>query len=153
MKFRKWLENWDMTSLKIRTPILEMEWEPQEADKEAAWDMYIELLTRITIQPLLDEDGVEQAALDSVYDLFGITREVIKSHGRECIEFAKLAVVILNQVIRPFTARWHKLSQEGVFDNPESCQVFRGELRDLQKELIKYTKMLAEIAGVEDLTY
>ena len=53
MKLRKWLENWDMTSLKIKAQFLEMDWAPQESDKNAAWEMYIELLTRITTQSLL----------------------------------------------------------------------------------------------------
>lgn len=38
MKFKKWFENWDITGLRIKTPILEMDWSPQEADKNAAWD-------------------------------------------------------------------------------------------------------------------
>ena len=54
MKWGKWLENWDMTSLKIKIPFLDMEWKPQDEDKSAAWDLYIELLTRITIQPLAE---------------------------------------------------------------------------------------------------
>jgi hypothetical protein len=141
-----------MTSLKIKTPILEMEWKPQEADKEAAWDMYIELLTRITTQALPDEDGIEQAVLESIHKMFDITRNVIKAHGRDCIEFTKLAIIILNQIIRPFTVRWHKLSDEGAFSKPESCKAFREELKALQQKLITYTKMLGEIAGVEDLT-
>ena len=36
MKWSKWLENWDMTSLKISAPFLEMEWKPQDEDKAAA---------------------------------------------------------------------------------------------------------------------
>lgn len=36
MKFKKWFENWDITGLRIKTPILEMDWSPQEADKDAA---------------------------------------------------------------------------------------------------------------------
>jgi len=152
MKFQKWLENWDMTSLKIKTPILDMEWKPQEIDREAAWDMYVELLTRITTQPLPPEDGVEITALESIYNIFAITREILKVHGRGCVEFAKLAIVILNQVIRPFTARWHKLSQEGAFNDPNSCDAFRKELNDLQKKILTYTRMLADIAEVEDLT-
>lgn len=64
MKWKKWLENWDMTSLKIKTPFLEMDWNPQEKDKDAAWEMYIELLTRITTQSL--EYGDEKSALDSI---------------------------------------------------------------------------------------
>ena len=31
MKWSKWLENWDMTSLKINVPFLEMEWDPRGA--------------------------------------------------------------------------------------------------------------------------
>ena len=32
MKWRNWLENRDMTSLKINVKFLEMEWSPQTAD-------------------------------------------------------------------------------------------------------------------------
>ena len=152
MKWKKWLENWDMTSLKIKTPFLEMEWNPQEADKNAAWDMYIELLTRITTQALEDEHGDEKTALDSIYSLFPITRQIIKDNGRDCIEFTKIAIIILNQKIRPFTAKWHKLSLEGAFENEKQCKIFRQELKELQHILSIYTAMLADMADVEDLT-
>ncbi len=36
MKWKKWLENWDMTSLIIKVPFMEMEWNPDEPDKDAA---------------------------------------------------------------------------------------------------------------------
>lgn len=109
MKWKKWLENWDMTSLKISTGFLDMEWKPQDEDKAAAWALYIELLTRITTQPLPDEDGDEKAALTSVYNLFPLTRKIIKSNGRHCLEFTKIAIVVLNQIVRPFTARRHRM--------------------------------------------
>jgi hypothetical protein len=152
MKWSKWLDNWDMTSLKISAGFLDMEWKPQDEDKAAAWSLYIELLTRITTQPLAEEDGDEKTALSSVHALFGLTREVIKANGRHCIEFTKLAIIVLNQVIRPFTARWHRKSLAGAFDNPEECRQFRAELATLQTKLRNYTRMLAEMAGVEDLT-
>jgi hypothetical protein len=152
MKWRKWLENWDMTFLKIKTPFLEMEWQPQDEDKAAAWEMYIELLTRITTQSLDAEHGDEKTALESVYSLFPTTRLVLKNNTRHCIEFAKIAIVILNQVIRPFTAKWHRLSQQGAFNNPKERTKFRKELDSLQAILRKYTRMLADMAGVEDLT-
>lgn len=152
MKWRKWLENWDMTSLKISAPFLEMEWNPAEPDKDAAWELYVELLTRITTQPLPDEDGDEETALQSIYSLFGLTRSIIKSHGRDCREFTKIAIVVLNQIIRPFTAKWHKVSVAGQFNNPDTCKEFRVELNELQEKLRIYTKMLSDMAGVEDLT-
>lgn len=152
MKWEKWLEKWDMTSLKIKTPFLDMEWKPQDEDKNAAWELYIELLTRITTQPLEDSHGDEETALKSVYSIFPLTREVIKNNGRNCIEFTKIAIVVLNQVIRPFTAKWHRLSVQGAFSNSGMCKEFRKELSELQSVLKAYTRMLADMAGVEDLT-
>jgi len=152
MKWKKWLENWDMTSLKIKAPFLEMEWNPAEADKVAAWELYIELLTRIATQELGDADGDEETALDSIYSLFPITRAIIKANGRDCIEFTKIAVVVLNQVIRPFTAQWHRSSVAGQLEDPAVCADFRQALRELQVALRRYTAMLSDMAGVEDLT-
>ena len=64
----------------------------------------------------------------------------------------KLAIVVLNQVIRPFTAKWHRIKLQSGFDDPKHCKAFRKELAELQKQLDKYAKMLADIAKVEDLT-
>jgi len=152
MKWKKWLDNWDMTSLRFKPPFLEMDWEPKDEDKTAAWDLYVELLTRITTQPLPQSHGDNKTALDSVYALFPLTREIIKRHGRHCIEFTKIAVVVLNQVIRPFTTKWHRLSLKGALDSQECSSQFRSELEDLQRMLRRYTKMLADMASVEDLT-
>ena len=52
-------------------------------------------------------------ALDSVYSLFPTTRTIIRTHGRDAMEFTKIAVVVLNQIVRPFTAKWHRLSLQG----------------------------------------
>lgn len=152
MKWKKWLENWDMTSLKISAPFLEMEWSPKDEDKAAAWELYVELLTRITTQKLKLEDGDEKTALDSIFSLFPITRDVLKNNTRHCTEFTKIAIVVLNQVIRPFTAKWHRLSLEGAFDDSVKCNEFRNDLEQLQIKLRQYTKMLAHMAGVEDFT-
>jgi len=152
MKLREWLDEWSMTSLRINPPFLEMEWAPNDHDKDAAWELYIEMLTRIATQHLEPDHGDEETALTSIFSLFGITREVLKRKGRHCIEFTKIAIVVLNQVIRPFTAKWHRLSKQDAFQNEDQCRVFREELSDLQEILRTYTKMLADMAGVEDLT-
>lgn len=152
MKLKEWLDKWSMTSLKINLQFLEMEWEPKDEDKDAAWELYIELLTRITTQYLSPDHGDENTALNSVYKIFELTRDIIKRKGRHCINFAKIAVVVLNQVIRPFTARWHKLALKGAFSDVAHCDQFRNELSDLQNILRIYAKMLADMAQVEDLT-
>lgn len=152
MKWRKWLENWEMTALKINVGFLDMEWNPKDEDKTAAWELYVELLTRITTQPLDITHGDEKTALDSIHSLFAITRQVLKNNTKNCTEFAKIAIVVLNQVIRPFTAKWHRLSLQGAFNDVNKCTEFRNELAILQIILQQYTKMLADMAGVEDLT-
>lgn len=152
MKLRKWLEPWDMVGLKINAHFLEMEWKPQTADIDAAWELYVELLTRVSTQYLEPEHGDESSALQSIHKLFDLTREIIKRHKRDCQEFSKVAIVILNQVVRPFTAKWHRLSLQDAFSKPDKCAEFRMELKSLQEKLRIYTQMLANIAGVEDLT-
>jgi hypothetical protein len=152
MKIQDLFEKWNLTGLKVKTPIMDLEWNPSDPDKDAAWDLYIELLTRITTQPLPDEDGVEQTALTSIYDLFGLTRQTLKEHGRSCIEFSRIAVIVLNQIVRPFTSRWHRRSEKDAFKSPEKRIEFRSELQALQIQLRNYTGLLAELANVEDLT-
>ncbi len=149
---RDFLEKWGLVGLKINLGFLEGEFKPKDPDRAAAWELYIELLTRVTTQYLAPEDGNEKTALDSVHDIFPLTREILRRHGSGCSEFAKLAIPVLNQVIRPFTAKWHGLSQAGAFTDPKSCNAFRDDLSALQPRLRNYAKALAEMADVEDLT-
>ncbi len=152
MNLRKWLKQWGLDSLKINASIVEAEWSPKAGDREAAWKLYIELLTRITTQALPTESGDEKTALESIYSLFKTTRRILKEQGQDCIEFTKIAVVVLNQVVRPFTARWHPKSIAGDFEKESECNAFREELKLLQVELCKYSRALSDLAGVEDLT-
>lgn len=152
MKWSNWLENWNMTGLRISAPLLDMDWNPSERDKNAAWELYTELLTRIATQDITASSGDEKSALTSIYSLFPTTRTIIKENGRGCIEFTKLAVVVLNQKVRPFTSKWHKLSMEQGFNDSALREEYRQELHALQAVLRTYTGMLADMAGVEDLT-
>ena len=152
MKLRQWLEKWGMTGLKINLGFMESEWEPQDPDRNAAWELYIELLTRIATQPLPMDRGDEETALESVHSLFSLTRDILKRHGKYTTQFAKVAIPVLNQTIRPFTAKWHRISLAGGLKNQESQKEFRRELETLQTALRRYTTALADMAGVEDLT-
>ena len=152
MKRRDFLERWGLSSLKINLGFLEGEFKPSDPDRAAAWELYVELLTRVTTQSLAPEDGDEKTALDSVYAVFPLTREILRRQGSGSGEFAKLAIPVLNQVIRPFTAKWHRDSLAGAFKDSSRCQVFRIELEMLQIKLRNYTRALAAMAEVEDLT-
>ncbi|MCP5159312.1 MAG: hypothetical protein H6975_07790 [Gammaproteobacteria bacterium] len=152
MKRRDFLEQWGLSRLKINLGVLNGEFEPHDPDRGAAWDLYVELLTRITTQGLPPEHGDEKTALDSVHAIFPLTREILRRHGSGCGEFAKLAIPVLNQVIRPFTAKWHRLSLAGAFQDADRCCEFRTELAALQTILRSYTRALAALANVEDWT-
>lgn len=128
------------------------EFSVKETDREAAWELYVEMLTRVLTQPLAPTDGHERAALDSVYSLFATTRDILRRHGPTATHFAKIAVPVLNQVVRPFTAKWHKEVVGADLSDPVKRVEFREELAVLQRDLRNYSQMLADIAGVEDLT-
>lgn len=152
MKLKDQLDKFELTKIRLNLAVINSEISFQQADKDAAWELYIEMLTRIVTQPLPSDVGDEKTALDSVYALFAITREILRRRGRRTIQFSKIAIPALNQIVRPFTAKWHKESLAGAFEDETKRKEFRDELEILQNELRNYNSLLAEIAGVEDLT-
>lgn len=152
MKLRDQFRKFQLDKIKLGPKWANAEISFISVDEDAAWDLYVEMLTRITTQPLPSEVGDEKTALDSVYSLFPTTREILRRRGRSAIQFSKIAVPMLNQIVRPFTAKWHRESLEGAFENPAKCAEFREDLTALRKDLRNYSSMLADIAGVEDLT-
>lgn len=152
MNLGEFFAQFHLEKVKFNLPFPSVDISFDEADKDGAWELYVEMLTRIVTQPLPAEAGDEKAALDSIYSLFPITREVLRRRGRGSIQFAKVAIPVLNQVVRPFTAKWHRESLAGAFDDSGRRREFRDELASLRIELRNYNRMLAQVAGVEDLT-
>jgi hypothetical protein len=152
MKLREFLEHWSLSGLKIKAAFLEAEFSPKDPDRNAAWDLYVELLTRVTTQYLDPEEGDEMAALASIHAIFPLTREILRKHGSGSAEFAKIAICVLNQVIRPFTSKWHRVSLSSGLSSPTHSQEFRSQLTALQSQLRLYTRALSDMAQVEDLT-
>lgn len=132
--------------------ILDSPWKPNKNDETAAWAMYVEMVTRVITQPLPPDRGDEKAALESVHSLFQSTRDVLKEHGKDGNEFPKIAIEILNQKVRPFTTEWHRRSLKDAFEGNAEREQFRQQLTSLQETLQGYTRALAKIAKVEDLT-
>ncbi len=152
MNLKDLFGKFQLRSIKINASIFEANIDFSEADKDAAWELYVEMLTRIVTQPLPSEHGDDKTALDSVYSLFPTTRGILRQRGRQTIQFSKIAIPVLNQIVRPFTAKWHLEALQGAFDDAGKRAEFRDDLKALQAELQNYNRMLADIAGVEDLT-
>ena len=138
---------------------------PNRAEQRAAWALYVELTTRIAVQPFNPETGLMRGVLDSLYLLFGITRQILRDAGPDVAQgsnsFGPLAIEILTKGIAPFTTKWHQklLSHESsrpngfkALDYERSWDQFPQmllELENLQKEMRRYTDILAEIAGAK----
>lgn len=152
MNFNELFRKWGLERIQLNAGFAEIEFAPQEDDQTAAWEMYVELITRITTQPLDRSAGDEESALTSIYSIFSTTRTILKEKGRNAKEFTKICIIVLNQIIRPFTAKWHKKKLAGAFYNADECLTFRAELDLLQQDLIAYSRLLADMAKVEDLT-
>ena len=151
-KLRTLFNKFHLEKIQLNLKLVDAEISFKSSDQDAAWELYIEMLTRIVTQPLPSEAGDEQTALDSVYSLFSTTREILRRRGRRTLQFSKIAIPVLNQVVRPFTAKWHKESLADAFQEERKRKEFREELKTLQEDLCNYNRMLAVIAGVEDLT-
>lgn len=146
------LSRFELGKVQLNLGVLNSEISFAQKDRDAAWELYVEMLTRTVTQPLPHEAGDEMTALNSVYALFGVTREILRRHGRDTIQFSKIAIPVLNQIVRPFTAKWHKEALAGAFSHVSRREEFREELEQLQGELQNYNALLADIAGVENLT-
>jgi hypothetical protein len=111
------------------------------ADAEPARLLQLELTTRITTQPLHYRSGDEDTAAGSVYQLFGKTRELLAKHA-QARAFEVAAVFLLNGMLRPYTARWHRWMTDGHLADERSRRQFRYELKLLQPRLLDFVSLL-----------
>ena len=146
--WKSWLEHWKLENPGISEDRLLEFWAPQEADRGLAWDIYVELMTRITTQKLDDNEGDDETALKSVYTLFGLSREYMHRHGVRGANTAALLTAYLNQKVRSFTAKWHKRSIDEKWkeNTNQPHPEFRTELKALQPILRQLADALSHLA-------
>ncbi len=157
-------------SIQVELPFLTGVWEVNDAQRQAAWEMYVELVTRISVQPLDPDEGLLREALSSLYTLFGETRRILRVAGpsvarprsRQLLTFGQIAVDVLNVALRPVLAKWHPLLAEheasrGTRSATEherawdKAGALRSELEALRAQLAAYADLLARACGVAPL--
>lgn len=121
-------------------------WSPNEADRRAALSLHIELISRVATQQLDYSQGVEEAALTSIFELFGKTRSFCAAN-LGCSTFEIVTWHVLNSRVRPFTARWHPISLSGGLRALDMSDEFRAELEVVQRALLDLDRTLQLIAG------
>lgn len=119
-------------------------WTPDNEDQCAAAKLHTQLVSRISTQRLPYLDGIEKAALDSLYSLFESTRKIAVTHpgGHH---FDALVWHVLNTHLRPFTARWHRESVRGSLSALDATDQFRAELQALQSVLVDFDRLLLHV--------
>lgn len=147
--WRTWLERWRLNSDDFASRLDEF-WAPTDSDQALAWDIHVELQTRITTQALPEDEGDDKTALESVASLFDLSRQQMRMHGVGSANVATLLTRYLNSKVRPFTTKWHVPSQKNLLDLKQEqnrCEEFREDLRGLQPILAELARVLSEVAG------
>lgn len=145
-------------------------WAPVEAERNAAWELYLELVTRITVVKLGPDEGRLREALTSLHAVFGITREILRRYGPVVaarnpngLNLGKLAVSMLNGAIRPVLGKWHprlsahesirpadvdEMSHESAWEDGD---LLRADLDRTRELLTEFAALFGEVADVDSL--
>jgi hypothetical protein len=147
------------------------DWEPDQKERQAAWELYVELITRVSVVNLGPDEGLLRESLSSLYSLFSTTREILRKYGpavakpkgEDGISFGRLSVAVLNTVLRPILSKWHPLLEDYEARKPsevspleyerkwEKAAELRGALEGARIKLVEFAGILADVAGVPSL--
>lgn len=150
---------------------IEGTWVPDQSERKAAWEMYVELVTRVAVAELGPEEGLLREALSSMYSLFATTRTILREYGPAVaqpksggkLSFGYLAVAVLNTVLRPLLAKWHPLLKDYEELRPTNItslayekawahhDALRAEIEYVRRVLTDYANLLAQVAEVPPL--
>ncbi|MFG2548893.1 TIR domain-containing protein [Streptomyces sp. NPDC048581] len=142
---------------------------PSESERMAAYDIQVELVTRIGVQELAPGTGSLREALASLKSLIDFTRATLHTYsvnlergsetGAPTVQ--NLAYTLINETIRPFTGTWHPrlaayearcpaevapLDHEAAW--PEA-DAMRAELAALREPLVRIAEGLGGISGAD----
>ena len=141
-------------------------WEPDESEVKAAWELYVEMVTRTPLGGFSSQEGSLREALNSIYSLFDTTRGILKRYGPgvarpkngHALSFGYLAVSMLNRVLRPLLTEWHPRLGNWERKNPhldeiewEGREGFLYALEEVGTLLRQYASLFAEVADVPEL--
>ncbi|WP_420312450.1 hypothetical protein ACOB87_37185 [Streptomyces sp. YS-B37] len=142
---------------------------PSQSERVAAYDIQVELVTRIGVQELALGTGSLREALDSLTSLSDFTRSTLHTYGieperdsgTETPSVQSIAHTLIHETITPFTGTWHPrlavyetrcpasttpLDHEAAWPDAASM---RAELSALRAPLQRITEGLGRIAGAD----
>jgi hypothetical protein len=152
-----------LTAIKVTIPQLsELSFTVTRDSQQVAWKLFVEAVTRVSTQALPSDNGSLREAMTSMYNLFDITRTVLKQAQPSRVRgngptVEHLAIALLNNELRPFLSRWHPELQRweaGHKDGAEGDWPFnvlcRADLTVVQQQLVTYVLGFAKLAGFDE---
>lgn len=137
---------------------------PGPLERAAAFDLQVELVTRVGVQPLPGDHGSLREALSSLYSLFVTTRELLHRVATETatpLTLPGIAARLTNTHLRPFLTTWHPALQEHEAVRPPDVSPveherrwkrsadLRADLAGLREPLTSLAEELAALCGVD----
>jgi hypothetical protein len=138
--------------------------EPNDIERQAAWKLYVELATRIGSRPFDRSTGSARAALESLYGVFTLTRDILREAGPEVARtdnsFGPLAIRFLTEALAPLLLRWNQPLREYEAQRKPEISIIQHEHQwdcyadmcksfdDIRPTIQGYVDALAAIAGV-----
>ena len=144
---------------------------PTRAERDCAWELLVELTSRTSVAPLLDDEGSTREALSSLYSLYQTTRDLLRKYGWEVaaprsdgnLSLGLIAMRVLNDILRPFMSKYHPLLESHEAQRPEAVGKVdwerewdrnaecRAGLTEVRRSIRSYIDTLGAIAGTPDL--
>ncbi|MBI4027463.1 MAG: hypothetical protein HY360_20930 [Verrucomicrobia bacterium] len=129
-------------------------YEATDRDRVLAWKMYVQLQTRKAALPFDEDHDVIVNVLDSLHDMFPITRELLSEvnphHGKSQKSIADFVLRVLNDGIRPYLTRWHATYRrwwDAAIEDPENKNK---SMQEIQCAFPKYKKLTIDLKKMND---
>ncbi|HZN71065.1 MAG TPA: hypothetical protein VFC00_05180 [Micromonosporaceae bacterium] len=150
-----------LTDITVTVPqFTELHFAVTRDSQQVAWKLFVEAVTRVSVQPLDSASGLIREVLNSLYGLFAITRDILKqtrpsrqTGNDPTVE--QLAIAMLNIELRPFLSRWHPALLSWEQDHPDTGEEewpdaaeCRAALAAAQRRLVNYVLSFGKLAGV-----
>lgn len=142
----------------------------ERADRQLAWELHVELATRVSVVPLAAGEGLLVEAVRSLDTLAARCRDLLSGHpphpvgpdGDAC-EVEAVGRTVLGDVLDPMLARWRSAvsarnatlpSGVGPADHERAwprADALRADLAHARLRLTASAEQLAELAGTASL--
>jgi hypothetical protein len=153
-----------LTELTVSIPQLtDLTFAVTPGNERVAWRLFVESVTRASIQPVDEGTGILREALDSLYGLFTSVRAILvetaptrRPTSTQTVEH--LAIAMLNLQLRPFLSTWHARLTAWEKEHPDSPEsawpdnaACRAALEQMRLGLVRYVRGLGQLAGAAEI--